>query len=361
MCNTRLQSFSGNNVLLLGQSGSAAPSGTSGNLTLTTPVSLSQLNLLDSDGSGAASLTVKLNFADGTSDTITTTAAMQDWFNGTNSAIVAEGRVVRSSNVLSGNISPNPNMYETDISIPVADQGELIESISFTQTGQAGGTTTTGIFALSGSVVPTAAAVQYSNNVTVTGNSTINVANTLAASMGTLSIGGSTLSVTGTETSGGDYSLAFGATSLTGNPTFNVANSSGGGPGSLVLGSLSDGGTARTITITGGTLTVGSAATSLVQGTVFNIYNGTLNSNATGALGSTATVNVGSAGAFAVGVNQTISALNGSSSSSAVTLGAGAALTVGSTDNLTSFFPRERSPAAARWSKPAPAQRPSAA
>ena len=225
--------------MLLGQpTTSVAPAGVSGTLTLATPVSLLQLNLLDADGNGAASLTVKLNFADGSSDTISTTAAMQDWFNtngATNSAIIAGGRANRTANTTE-NDGANPNLYEIDLSVPIIDQGELVQSVTFTQTGQAGGSTTTGIFALSGDVVPTASPIQYANNVSVTSSSTINVSNTLAASMGTLSIGTSALNVASANTSTDGYDLTLGATSLTGNPTFNVASSTGGGPGTLILG-----------------------------------------------------------------------------------------------------------------------------
>ena len=223
--------------------------------------------MLDADGNGAANLTVTLNFANGGSDTIATTAAMQDWFNGSNSAIIGYSRINRGSDAYDTTDGSNPNMYETDITVPVADQGDLVQSITFTQTGQAGGTTTTGIFAVSGLTV-TATPAQYANNVSVTGNSTINVSNTATAAMGTLAIGSNTLAIASANTTGGAYSLTFGAATLSGNPTFNIANSSGGGPGTLILGAINDGGTARTITLTGGNLTLDSAATSLVQGTV---------------------------------------------------------------------------------------------
>jgi autotransporter-associated beta strand protein len=83
---------------------------------------------------------------------------------------------------------------------------------------------------------------------------------------------------------------------------------------------LNDGGTARTITFTdttdvtapGAIVTLNSAATSLVAGTVVNV-NGTitLNSNNATALGSAATVNVTSLATLNVGASQTVGALNG--------------------------------------------------
>ena len=164
----------------------------------------------------------------------------------------------------------------------------------------------------------------YVNNVSVTSNSTVNITGSLATTMGDLSINGSTLFVTSSDTSASPYSLTFmgntGITTLSGNATFNVANSSSGGVGTLVLGSLNDGGTARTITFTDTTdvtapaavVTLGSAATSLVAGTVVNV-NGTIrvNSNNATALGSAANVNITSAATLNIGASQTLGALNG--------------------------------------------------
>ena len=76
----------------------------------------------------------------------------------------------------------------------------------------------------------------YTNSVSVTNDSTINVTASLTATMGPLSIGTHTLNVNSSDTSGNMYTLTMGATTLTGNPTFNVSNSSGNGQGVLVLG-----------------------------------------------------------------------------------------------------------------------------
>ena len=138
----------------------------------------------------------------------------------------------------------------------------------------------------------------YGNNVSVTGNSGLSVAGSLAVTMGDLSIG-SALNVTSPDTSTNPYSVTFagatGITTLTGNATFNINNSTGGGAGMLVLGTLNDGGTARTIGFGGtGAVTLNHAATSLVVGTQVNITGGTLNSN----VGGTAT-SPGSLGSFA--------------------------------------------------------------
>src|SRR5207302_10171508 len=106
-------------------------------------------------------------------------------------------------------------------------------------------------------------------------------------------------------TGGNTFALSFGATTLTGDPIFNPTTAN------LTLGALNDGGTARTITKSGaGILTLSSAATSLIDGTLVNITAGTLNSNNSTALGSLANVTVSNGATFSVGANQTVGALN---------------------------------------------------
>ena len=158
--------------------------------------------------------------------------------------------------------------------------------------------------------------------------------------LGTLSANGSTLVVNTQDTTvtSGTAGLTFGSTTLTGNPTFNVVNGTAAAT-VLTLGALDDTGTPRSLTKTGsGTLTLGSAATSLTNGTAVTVSGGTLNSNNATALGSLANVTVTGAGAtFGVGATQTVGALNGAGSGT-VSLGANT-LTVGSaTNNLTSSF-----------------------
>ena len=175
------------------------------------------------------------------------------------------------------------------------------------------------------------------NNVTISANSTIDVSYNGGASMGTLAIGGSTLNFT--NQSGGGATLSLGATSLSGNPTFAPATGV-----NVTLGALADGNTARTITIAGsgtGAITLGTAASSLITGTVVNITGGTLNSNNATALGSLAAVNVASGATFGAGASQTIGSLgdNGTVTvNGASVLLNGNTLTVGSSNNLSSTF-----------------------
>ena len=153
------------------------------------------------------------------------------------------------------------------------------------------------------------------------------------------------------------YSLTFGTTILNGNAVFDL--SKGGTPmGSLTLGALNDNNTANTITVQdNGTLILGSAAASLVNGSAVNI-NGSaiLNSNNAAALGQYAavTVNSNAANAFGIGASQTIGSLAGSGQ---VSLNANT-LTVGNTNNLTAAFSGVLSNGSGTgpWSRPARAR-----
>ncbi len=156
----------------------------------------------------------------------------------------------------------------------------------------------------------TATNLSFSRNTTVTANaqitSDVTGANTAGDTftLGTLAIGGQTLTVVGgANVNSGTAGVTFGATTFSANPTFSITNPAGGGTTVLTLGALADGGTARTITQSGtGTLTLSAAATSLVTGTTFNVNGGILTPNVTGSLSivattpNTTTVNVNSTG-----------------------------------------------------------------
>jgi fibronectin-binding autotransporter adhesin len=126
----------------------------------------------------------------------------------------------------------------------------------------------------------------FNNNVTVTANSIVDVSGSLTATMGALSINGSTFSLTSADQSGNPFSLSFSNASLTGNAVFSIANSTSGGAGKLILGGLNDGGTGRSITKTNsGTLEVtgtptlsNNASIQVTRGTLrFNVSSGAAN------------------------------------------------------------------------------------
>ncbi|MDZ4782669.1 MAG: autotransporter-associated beta strand repeat-containing protein [Planctomycetia bacterium] len=191
------------------------------------------------------------------------------------------------------------------------------------------------------------ALLAFNRATTVTGDATIISEKSVAGvgvnyTFGALSIGGNTLSVNGGNVTSGTAGLIFGATTFSGDATFNIANPVGGGATLLTLGALNDGGAARTITKSGlATMTLATAATSIVDGTRFNISAGTLNSNNATALGTLATVDVADGALFNVGATQTIGALSNTTTSlntGSVTVGSGFVLTMGSTNNLNATF-----------------------
>jgi autotransporter-associated beta strand protein len=180
--------------------------------------------------------------------------------------------------------------------------------------------------------------------VSVTANSTIASDKATANSagithtLGTLAINGSTLGIQsgGNVTANSAYGVTFGAVTSR-RQRHAQRRQQRFGTGTLTLGALGDGGTARTFTKTGtGALTLGTAATSLVNGTAFNLNAGTINSNNATALGSLANVTMQTGATLNVGASQTLGALNGTDG--AVNLGANT-LTVGNaTNNLASSY-----------------------
>jgi fibronectin-binding autotransporter adhesin len=192
------------------------------------------------------------------------------------------------------------------------------------------------------------------NNVIVAANSTIindrtqtsgNTFNTYT--FGNLSIGSFTLNVNAgtnyTSSASITPAVIFGTTTLTGNPTFSISKGANtAGTMTLTLGALNDGGIARTITKSGdGTLTLGTNAISLVDGTAVNITSGLLNSNTASSLGSLANITLtlgASTTIFNVGASQTVGALNSTGTGAGSVTLSGNTLTIGSTNNLNSTF-----------------------
>ena len=149
---------------------------------------------------------------------------------------------------------------------------------------------------------------------------------------GTLALNGSTVTLSqGSNVTSGTAGLTFGATALTGNPSFSLGTGT-----QLNLGALNDNFTARTFTKSGaGTLSLATAATSLVTGTTVNVDAGTLSLGNATALGTLADVNLVTGATLALTAAQTLGALDGTGGS--VTLAANP-LTLGSTNNLNSAF-----------------------
>jgi autotransporter-associated beta strand protein len=337
--NFQLASYTANNTLLLNK----LPTGSTptGTLSLATPARFSSLNFLTTASAGTSNLGFTLNFSDGTTESGNLTSP--DWAQTgtTGAAIYGVGRFTRSSGAYDPTWSPYIGLYEFDYNILTADQGKTLNSISFVDNGGQNTPSFVGIFALSGGKVVTTASQSYANAVTLTGDANIDIANELTATVGPLTIGSNKLSLTSSDISHGAYNLTTGTAVLLGNPIFDVANNTG--IGTLILGSLTDGGSPRTITKqNAGVLTLNTAATSLVNGTAVNVTAGTLNSNNTTALGTLAAVSVADNAIFNVGASQTIGSLadfgTPSLKNASVTLNANT-LTVGNAaNNLSSTF-----------------------
>jgi len=146
--------------------------------------------------------------------------------------------------------------------------------------------------------------------------------------LSTLTVGGGTLTVkAGDNVTSGTIGLTLGATVIggvsmkPGNPTFDVQSTANAAM-TLTLGALSDQGIApRTITFqnsgtAASTVTLGTAASSLVNGTLVNLGSTggalTLNLNIASALGTLAQVTVGIGNTLNLGAAQTLGSLAGS-------------------------------------------------
>ncbi len=167
------------------------------------------------------------------------------------------------------------------------------------------------------------------NLVNVLSSSTIIVdrasagAGGIVDTLGALTIGGSTLTVTpGANVTSSTIGLTLGITTIggaqlaPGNPTFDVQSTAAAAL-TLTLGALSDQAIGpRTITFqnsgaAASTVTLATAATSLVDGTVVNINNGTnagvtVNMNIAGALGSLSQVNVNGNSTLTTGITSVV-------------------------------------------------------
>ncbi|HYF36617.1 MAG TPA: autotransporter-associated beta strand repeat-containing protein, partial [Prosthecobacter sp.] len=150
----------------------------------------------------------------------------------------------------------------------------------------------------------------------------------IVLTMGALTIGGSKLTVkAGDNVGNGTIGLTLGAVTiggasmLPGNPTFDVQSTAAAAT-TLTLGSLSDQAIApRTITFqnsgtAASSVTLATAATSLVNGTLINLAGTggplTLNLNIASALGTLAQVTVGNGKTLNLGAAQTVASLAGS-------------------------------------------------
>lgn len=164
----QLASLSANNSLRL-----AAVNDT-GTLTFTTPKAATKLYMLSTSGSGASTVTITVNFSDGTNQQFTG-ISIADWYTGTNIALQGFGRIKKpgaspaaGDDVPSPEGGTNPRLYQNEFVINTANQTKLIQSVTVTKTA---GTGLPNIFAFSADAYSTCAPPTLQSVGTITSSS----------------------------------------------------------------------------------------------------------------------------------------------------------------------------------------------
>ncbi len=146
----QLGPYGGTNALLLGNTYPRY-----GTLTLTTPRPYNSLAILASSANGGGVGTLVLNFTNGTKSQVFSLNA-QDWY-GTITNVAAQGigrlRLGQATLTTENPGWNNPNLYQTTLNLAALGINQSIASITFTNPNT-GGSMDTGIFAVSGAVMP---------------------------------------------------------------------------------------------------------------------------------------------------------------------------------------------------------------
>ncbi|KIC63249.1 fibronectin type III domain-containing protein [Chryseobacterium taiwanense] len=134
----QLASLSANNSLRL------AAVNDSGILTFTTPKAATKLYMLSTSGSGSSTVSVTVNFSDGTNQQFTG-ISIADWYTGTNIALQGFGRIKKpgatpatGDDVPSPEGGTNPRLYQNEFVISAANQTKLIQSVTVAKTAGSG-------------------------------------------------------------------------------------------------------------------------------------------------------------------------------------------------------------------------------
>ena len=259
--------------------------GASGTVTLANPASFQTLQILETcqggGGGNAATWHATLNFSDG-SQTVLADTSDPDWTqDSAYNALTNTGLVPRAGGTPYTGIL---DLREHDFDLSTADQAKTLESVTFTTLSSTGAGLA--FFGLSGEefTTPVADPTQtYGNAVSVTADATIDIQTSPLATLGPLTIGANTLSLTGM--SGAD--LTVGTVSITGNATFDQAAGT-----TLTMGAIGDDFAGYGITKTGaGTLVLTSEGSysgpTLVTGGTLRVANpsGSATGNSTVTIG----------------------------------------------------------------------------
>ena len=158
----QLGNLSGSNSLRLSNTN------LTGTMVFTTPKAATKLYMLSTSGSAASTLTVTVNFSDGTNQQVTG-IGVPDWYNGSDFAIQGLGRINRTSDGLDAAGGTNPRMYQAVLNIDAANQAKPIQSVTITKTSTTNGFPN--IFAFSADAYSTCAppVLQAATNITANG------------------------------------------------------------------------------------------------------------------------------------------------------------------------------------------------
>jgi hypothetical protein len=169
----QMVSYTGNNAVFFAAQGSALTHA----MYLATPGKYTELSFLDCAGYGPTSVTITLNFADGSVNY--GTFSIRDWFGSSPYVADSLGRISRNTTVSNNNAPANdPMLYQTVVTLNSGDQTRTLTSISIQSntTNYAG---TAAFFAVSGIATTTLALTdlsltgQYLSSGNASGNKTV--------------------------------------------------------------------------------------------------------------------------------------------------------------------------------------------
>jgi len=127
----QLAPYNGNNAIYMSSAANVPNTVATGTFTLNTPKAYSVISLLAFGTENNSVVSVVLKFTDGTTSA-GGNITIKDWFGGTPFLISGFGRLTRVATAPTvDGLSTNPRMYAFDFPVPCADQGKLLQSITF--------------------------------------------------------------------------------------------------------------------------------------------------------------------------------------------------------------------------------------
>lgn len=166
----QLASLSANNSLRLAVVNDA------GTLVFTTPKAATKLYMLAVSGSGTSTVSVVVNFTDGSSQTFSS-ISLADWYNAANFAIQGIGRIkkpgatpVTGDDVPSPEGGTNPRLYQSELAIDAGNQMKPIQSVTITKLSGSG---LPNIFAFSADVYSDCVPPTLQATASITANSAL--------------------------------------------------------------------------------------------------------------------------------------------------------------------------------------------